>query len=97
MPGKENPMRMPSHAVVEVLARGVWDVMKSREMTFAEMISVCAVLLINVAEKCDATEDQILAMARKVMVSGRRRGAHATGGATAHIEPLPNDKSSDRA
>jgi hypothetical protein len=61
-PSTEQPSNL-----AQVIAAELWNAMKRRGMTYEDICNVCAVLLLNVAEKTESTPQEIAGLVSEKM------------------------------
>jgi len=58
----------------------VWDIFKERELCFIDLLELAAVVIVNVADKTEASDDDIHGYVRRLTVDMRERLWHGAGG-----------------
>jgi hypothetical protein len=53
------------------LAAEIWEQFKAQGLTFADMLELCAVLIVNTADKSKSTDAECFAWARKLSMDMR--------------------------
>ncbi len=65
-------MRTIGHS--QQIAASIWDQFKTRELSYADMLELVAVLLVNVADKSESSDAEIIRWTTKLVHDMRVNG-----------------------